>query len=100
MLSLSDAVDDMYDPITKGLMLFIDYWRLLKSLRPDSPVFVDDYLDDECVQDFVYLLRLASRVKMQGMCFDAEDFGGFDLEDVDFSECSLIGANARESLLR
>lgn len=99
MLSLSDAVDDMYDPVTKGLMLFINYWRLLKSLLPDSPVFAGDYLDDEYVQDFVYLLRLASRVKMQGMCFDAEDFGGFDLEDVDFSECSLIGTNLYGAVL-
>ncbi len=48
-------------------MLYVNHWCLLKSLRPDSPVFAGDYLDDDLTALLVNLIRIATRVMMQGM---------------------------------
>lgn len=87
--------EDMEDCVVKASRLFLNYWRLVKCLKPSESVLSTRDVFER--QEFVNFLRTASRNTEVSFSLNYEDLSSCDLQDLDLSDCYLIGANFDDS---
>lgn len=79
-------------PLGQEFNLFVNYWKILKALRPNGAILESD-LNSALLFRFASFFRMASSSWPLSMDFDFENFIGAQFEGADFNSCDLREAN-------